>query len=121
MRRGVLATILCAIVVAAPASASAATPIQIQSLSPDRYFSPNGLAVRGGRLRATWHKLRGAKAYRVAVRVSDGRRLLYLDVSRPALTVPRIPRGTRVTVQVRADGLLGGKPPVATKSLTARR
>lgn len=64
---------------------------------------------------------RGAKTYRVAVRVSDGRRLLYLDQRKPSLTVARVTRGMKVTVQVRAEGLLGGTPPNATKSIKIKR
>jgi hypothetical protein len=62
-----------------------------------------GDGVRGRRAR------HGGRAYRVAVRVSDGRRLLYLDRRARSLTVPRIARGMRVPVQVRAAALPGGK------------
>ena len=79
------------------------------------------LTARKGKLKATWKRVAGAKAYRVAVRVSDGRRLLYLDQRKPSLTVTRVTRGMKVTVQVRADGLLGGTPPNAKKSITVKR
>ncbi len=79
------------------------------------------LAARKGKLKATWKRVRGAKAYRVAVRVSDGRRLVYLDQRKRSLTLPRVTRGIKVTVQVRAEGLLGGTPPNATKSIKVKR
>ncbi len=79
------------------------------------------LTARKGKLKATWKRVAGAKAYRVAVRVSDGRRLLYLDQRKPSLTVTRVTRGMKVTVQVRADGLLGGSPPNATRSIKVKR
>ena len=67
---------------------------------------------------ASW---RASKSYRATVRTSDGRRLLFLDLRKPALTVKGISRGDRVTVQVRADGHPSGKAPATTKTLTARR
>ena len=44
------------------------------------------LAARGGKLRATWRKVAGAKSYRATVRASDGRRLLFLDLPSPPST-----------------------------------
>jgi hypothetical protein len=79
------------------------------------------LAARKGRLKATWKRVGGAKTYRVAVRVSDGRRLLYLDKRKPSPNVARVTRGMKVTVQVRAEGLLGCTPPNATKSIKVNR
>src|SRR4051812_22744749 len=42
MRRGVLAAMACVAGALALAGPAAADPLQIQFLSPDRYFSPNG-------------------------------------------------------------------------------
>jgi hypothetical protein len=55
------------------------------------------------------------------VRASDGRRLLFLDLRKPALTVKGVARGDRVTVQVRAEGHPSGKAPTTSETLTARR
>ena len=79
------------------------------------------LVARGGRLKASWKRVKRAKAYRVAVKVSDGRRLLYLDVRRPSLTIPQVTRGMRATVQVRAAALLTGTPKTTTKSIKVKR
>ena len=99
--------------------------LAVASYSPPK--SPSGrikrlhLTARGGRLKASWKRVAGAKAYRVAVKVSDGRRLLYLDQRKPSLTIPRVTRGMRVTVQVRAAALLTGTPPTTTRSIKVRR
>jgi hypothetical protein len=42
-------------------------------------------------------------------------------LGKPSLTVARVTRGMKVTVQVRADGLLGGTPPNATRSIKVKR
>jgi hypothetical protein len=72
-------------------------------------------------LKATWKRVKGAKAYRVSVRVSDGRRLLYLQQRKRSLTVPRVARGMRVTVQVRAAALPGGRTPARSKTIKVMR
>jgi hypothetical protein len=46
---------------------------------------------------------------------------LPLDQRKPSLTVARVTRGMKVTVQVRADGLLGGTPPTTSKSIKVKR
>jgi hypothetical protein len=79
------------------------------------------LVARHGRLKATWKRVRGAKAYRVWVRVSDGRRLLYLQQRARSLTVPRVARGMRVSVQVRAAALPGGTAPSTAKRIKVKR
>ena len=47
--------------------------------------------------------------------------LLYPQLRKPSLTIPRVQRGMRVTVQVRAAAVLGGTPPTATKSIKVTR
>ena len=75
------------------------------------------VTARRGTAKASWKVVKGAKAYRV----SDGRNLLYLQLRKPSLTIPRVQRGMRVTVQVRAAALLGGTPPTTTKSIKVTR
>jgi hypothetical protein len=79
------------------------------------------LVARHGKVKATWKKVTGAGAYRVSVSVSDGRKLLYLQLRRRSLTIPRATRGMRVTVKVRAAALPGGRTPTTTKRITVKR
>ena len=79
------------------------------------------LTARRGTLKASWKRVKGATAYRVAVRVSDGRKLLHLQLRRNSLTIPGVLRGMRATVQVRPVALPGGTPPTTTKSIKVNR
>jgi hypothetical protein len=72
--------------------------------------------ARGLRRVITWSGRREL-GYRVAVRLADGRRLLFLRGRRHRVTVQPVLRGMRMRVRVRAVGALGRPGPARTVKL----
>jgi hypothetical protein len=90
-----------------------------EELQVARYRSPGAqrpgrvralsVARRGGSLVLRWRDARGAARHEVAVRLSDGRRLV-LPARGARLAVPRVAARTRGVVRVRGvsrDGMRG--------------
>jgi hypothetical protein len=91
---------------------------------PARPAKPKGLKVvrKGTRLTVSWKRVVGASRYRVVVKLTDGRSLLFLPSGkRTSATVPNVGKRLSASVSVRTERADGTAGATATFRLRAAR